>query len=267
MFKYQDLKINENKFLLKSFSVVLILFLFISTIYIFTSIQNKIKEGKYIGQDLESRNTISVSGIGEIYVKPDLAITSFSVVTEKKEIAEAMEENTQKMNTIINSIKEQGVEEKDLKTIGFNIYPRYEWYEKTLLYPNGKRVLVGYEIRQSLEVKIRDMGKIGTIIQKATDAGANQIGNLQFTIDQEEEFKKQARESAIKEAKEKAEELASQLGIKLVRIVNFNESKVMPYFYDYKTATNIETIGEVAPQIEVGENKIKVTVNIIYEIN
>jgi len=269
MFPEQNSKIckDEHKILFKGICILLMVLLFVSTLYIFASTLNKIKEGRYIGQEIESKNTITVSGTGEVYAKPDLALTTFSVVTEKKEVAEAMEENTRKMNTIIDSIKEQGIEEKDLKTTSFNIYPRYEWNERTQFYPNGQRVLVGYEISQSLEVKIRDMEKIGTIIQKATDAGANQVGNLQFTIDDEDEVKKQAREEAIKEAKDKAKELASQLGVKLIRIVNFSESGVMPYYYGLKAEAEMASSDTEAPQIETGENKIEVNVNITYEIN
>jgi len=268
MFEKQNSKIceYENKILFKSICIILMIFLFVLTIYVFVGIQNKVKEGRYIGQEIESKNTITVSGSGEAYAKPDLAFTTFSVITEKKEIAGAMEENTKKMNAIIDSMKEQGVEEKDLKTTGFNIYPRYEWHEKTQFYPNGRRVLVGYEIRQSLEVKIRDMEKIGVIIQKATDAGANQVGDLRFTIDDEDEVKKQARGQAIDKAKEKAKELASQLDVKLVRIVSFNEGGIAPRYYAFEEAIGMG--GEdKAPQIEVGENKIEVNVSITYEIN
>jgi uncharacterized protein YggE len=268
MFKEQNSKIceYEHKILFKGICVILMALLFVLTIYVFVSVQNKIKEGRYIGQEIESKNTITVSGSGEVYAKPDLALTTFSVLTEKKTIAKAMEENTEKMNAVIDSIKEQGVEEKDLKTTSFNIYPRYEWREKTQFYPSGRRILVGYEIRQSLEVKIRDMEKIGVIIQKATDAGANQVGDLRFTIDDQDEVKKQARGQAIDKAKEKAEELASQLGVKLVRIVSFNEGGIVPRYYALEEAIGMG--GEdKALQIEVGENKIEVSVSITYEIN
>ncbi|TFB09104.1 DUF541 domain-containing protein [Candidatus Atribacteria bacterium MT.SAG.1] len=267
MFEEQGSKIckYEQKILFKSICIILIVFLFILTIYVFVGIQNKVKEGRYIGQGIENRNTITVSGKGEIYAKPDLAFVTFSVITEKKEVAEAMKENTEKINAIINSIREQEVEEKDLKTTGFNIYPRYEWQEKTQFYPSGRRVLVGYEIKQSLEVKIRDMEKIGIIIQKATDAGANQVGDLRLTIDNEDEIKKQARGQAIEMAKDKAGELASQLDVKLVRIVNFSETGIVPRYYAFE-----ETVGMgegQALQIEAGENKIEVRVSITYEIN
>ena len=128
-------------------------------------------------------------------------------------------------------------------------------------------MLVGYEVTQSLEVKIRDMEKIGNIIEGATAAGANEVGSLQFTVDKEEEFKKQARKEAIEKAKAKAEELASQLGVNLVKITNFSESSVIPYFYGLEKAAAPAGMGAgETPQIETGENKIEVTVTITYEI-
>ena len=251
----------------------LILSVFLVALIVFTAVEivNKIKEGKYIGQTLESIKTITVSGTGDIFAKPDLAIVDFSVVMEATTVAKAMEDNTQKMNAIIDFMKQQGIEDKDLKTINFYISPRYEWYTKEMCVPacpEGKRVLVGYEVSQSLQVKIRDMAKIGDIIQGGTDKGANQVGDLQFTIDKEDELKKQAREKAIAEAKTKAGELALQLGVKLTRIVNFNESGIYPY-YDYamKEAVPSGLGGATTPQIETGQNKIEVTVNITYQID
>jgi len=261
-------KINQNEkniflVIIGAFFVVLILFFGVS-------IQNKIKEGKYIGQEIESKNTISVSGTGEVYAKPDLAIINFAIENEAKTVAEAMSENTKKMNEIINSLKNEGIDEKDLKTLNFNIYPRYEWHDELITKDNSRRVLVGYEVSQSLQVKIRNMEQIGEIIREAANAGANQIGNLQFTIDNQDEFEKQAREKAINEATEKAKELASQLGIDLVRIVNFNESSSRPSIYNLaKSSYDIMSAGgiEEASQVETGENKIEMTVNITYEIN
>jgi len=259
---------EKNKILFTGLLIILAVFLLALTVSTIVGIQNKIKEGKYIGQEIETKNTITVSDKGEVYAKPDLAITTFSVVIEKKTVAEAMKENAKKMNAVIDSVKEQGVEDKDLKTVNFNIYPRYEWYDTIQFYPQGKRVLVGYEVHQSLQVKIRDMEKIGDIIQGAADAGANQIGDLQFTIDNEDELKKQARGQAIEKAKNKAEELASQLGVKLVRITNFSESGVIPYYYGFEKAVGMGGGEEApAPEIETGENKIEITVSITYEIN
>ncbi len=221
-----------------------------------------LRSSNYINKDIQKVPTITISGVGDVYAKPDIGLVTLSVVTEAKTVAQAMTENTSKMNGVISFVKKQGVEEKDLKTTNFNISPRYEYNSKT-----GVRTLVGYEITQSLQAKIRDLSKIGAILEGATEFGANEVGNLQFTIDDEDALKIQAREEAIKEAKSKAESLAKQLGVKLVRIVNFSESGSVPYPY-YKTMS-LETIGAAGetPQIETGENKISITVSIIYEIN
>src|SRR3989344_6297599 len=90
-------------------------------------------------------NTITVSGSGEVFVKPDLAQTSFSVISEAKTVAEALTDNTQKMNAVISFIKSQEVGEKDLKTTNFSIYPRYDYIKE-------KRMSAGYEVQQSLQV-------------------------------------------------------------------------------------------------------------------
>jgi len=267
---FHQFKESKKKFL-AIFVVILSIFFIALTVSTIVSVFNKIKEGRYIGQDIESRNTMSVTDTGEIYAQPDLALIDFSVVTEAETVEQAMSQNAEKMNNVINSIKEQGIEDKDLKTTSFSIYPRYEYRKietQIYPYPPGKRVLVGYEVRQKLEVKIRDLAKIGQIIERATTAGANQVGDLQLTIDKQDELKKQARVQAIVKAKAKAEELATQLDVKLVRITNFTESSYLPMFYSLEKAAMAEGIGggEV-PQIETGESKITVTVTITYEIN
>jgi hypothetical protein len=249
---------EQNKKILTPLMLTLSLILII---YFGISSYNQFKEGQYIG---ESENNITISGTGEVYAQPDLALISFSVITEKETVSEAMSENTSKMNNVITEVKNQSVEEKDLKTTNFSVYPRYEWYEATETKPSGERVLVGYEIYQTLEVKVRNLENIGNIIEKATEAGANQVGSLQFTIEDEQEFKNQAREKAINQAKEKAQEIAEQLDIELVKIINFNENTNSPIFY--RSYALDEDSGMGGANIETGENKIEVNVNLTYKI-
>ncbi|MBI4101403.1 MAG: SIMPL domain-containing protein [Candidatus Nealsonbacteria bacterium] len=242
--------------------IVGIVVLVFALAWVGVDIRNKINESP------EAVNMITVSGTGEIFVAPDLAQTSFSVITEAKTVGEALKQNTEKMNAVVNFVKGQGVESKDLKTTSFNIFPRYEYQaiERDIYpYPPGKRVLVGYEVSQSLQVKIRDLTKVGAVLEGAAGAGANLIGDLQFTVDKEEELKKEARAKAIVDAKEKAAGLTSQLGVRLVRIVNFNESGGgIPIFFAKEAA--LPMAGGATSQIETGENKIQVQVSITYEI-
>ncbi len=254
---------NEKSFLLTIFTIFSIALIALIVILAL----NKIEYRKYIGQEFEARNTITVSAQGEIFAKPDLAIVSFSVVSEAKTVGKAMQENTQKMNAIIDFMKENEIEDRDLKTIALRVNPRYEWHDDEIHHRRDRRVLVGYEVRQSLEVRIRDMGKIGVIIQGGTDLGANQVGSLRFTIDDKEELKNQAREQAIEKAKEKAKVLAAQLDVRLVRIVNFREDRYRPitprHGFDMEV---MAPMAEGAPEIKIGEDKIQTFVHITYEI-
>ncbi len=258
------MEFNTNQNNIKYLVWVLTAFLLVLSFSGLIGIQNKIKEGRYIGQDAMIRNTFTVSDSAEVFAKPDLGLITLSVKSEASTVESAMADNTKKMNAVLESLKDMGVEDKDLKTAAFNIYPRYDYAPSS-----GKRTLSGYEITQSVNVKIRDLDKVGDIISEATDKGANQVGNLYFTVDDEEELREQARTEAIKKAREKAEKIADDLGVDIIGIVNFSESGQSPQYYDYsERAYGIGGGGGgLAPSIETGENKIEVYVNITYEIN
>lgn len=245
---------------------IFMLLILAATVWLGVDIYNKIA---YMGQNVANPNTIVVSGTGYVYASPDLAETTVSVATEASTVAQAMSDNTNKMNAIISYLKDtEGVAAEDLQTTGFNISPRYEYYDSAGNYlPQGKRILAGYDVTQSLDVKIRDLTKVGTIIQGVTDKGANQVGSLQFTIDNQDSLKDQARAKAIDQAKTKAQELASQLGVKLNKIINFSESSVLPVIYSTSMQAVPAAGGGATPTVEPGQNKIQVSVNVTYEIN
>src|SRR6056297_797061 len=219
---------DTKKFLTNSLIFVLTIFVIFLIIATGTYIKNNVKRGKYIGADIESRNVISVSATSEMFVKPDLAKVVLSVENEATTVDRAMETNTQKMNSIIEKVKDQGIKEKDLKTTNFRLNPRYEWWDDTIYPPSGKRVLVGYTVNQSLEIKIRDLENIGSIIETATTNGANQVGNINFEVENKDEYEKTVREQAIEKAKDKAKTLDKQLGVTLVDIKSFNENGYAP---------------------------------------
>ena len=168
------------------------------------------------------------------------------------------------MNGIIDSLKNEfEIKSDDLQTSQYRINPRYQ-------YDDGRRSIVGYEVTQSLTVKVRDFDKIGNVISKAGDLGANSVNGPNFIVDDPEAYKAEAREKAIASAKEKAETLADQVGVSLGPIIGFNENiggSVPRPYYD----TAIESFGmggdlKAAPQIEAGTEEISVSVSISYEI-
>ena len=230
-------------------------------------ISNQVRSGQYI-----SEGKIAVTGLGEKYVKPDLALVSFSVKTEKGTVRAAIEENAQAMNEVIQGITDLGIASKDLQSINFNLNPRYEWQDErgiAIYPPSRKRVLVSYEVSQTLQVKIRDLAQIGEVIDEATKAGANEVSSLQLTIEHPEEIEKEARLQAVEQAKEEAQALANQLGCHLGALVEVRFSLTAPSLTRVK-ALYLESSaagGGSTPQIEAGENLIQVTAYLTYQIN
>ncbi|MBU4360654.1 SIMPL domain-containing protein, partial [Patescibacteria group bacterium] len=231
-----------------SLNILLILCVTAIVIVALVTAQDKIPEDRY-----------SVSATGRVFAKPDIANLTVGFKTEvKKTATEAVQENSEKMNEIIKELKALDIESKDIKTSSYNLSPVYNWTQ------DRGQVLKGYEVSQNVTIKIRDLDNIGSAIAKTSEKGANQIGDINFTIDDEEALKSQARDEAIAKAKEKAKAVAKSTGMKLGKIVNVVENQ---YYYPIRSnyAKSLEFgIGGgeeiTAPQIETGENEVMVEI-------
>jgi hypothetical protein len=263
--QYFEKEAKAENPIIKILMIMGIVFLLVLTIYTLFAIQNTSKSTKYLGSS-SGDNTINVSETGTVYAVPDVALVTFTTITEATTIDSALTNNSDKVNAIIDFLKRQQVQEADMKTLDFNIYPQYEWQTKGVdltVYPLGKRVIVGYEAVESVEVTMRDNDQIGRNIQGSLEAGASQVSGLTFIISKENELKKQAREQAITNAKAKGEEIAKNLKVTLGEPVSFTESYSTPVYSSTAAATSGSGSNM---QIVVGENKIQVTVNVSYEI-
>ena len=228
---------------------------------------------RYIGAGVMPANTIHVSGYGEAVAVPDIATFTYSVVSEKPTVAEAQEEATTKANAIVAYLKGADVAERDIQTTGYSVYPQYDYQEVVCVrYPcPGQQVLRGYEVRQTNTVKVRDTAKAGDLLTQVGSRGATEVSGLNFTFDNPDAVEAEARDKAIADAKEKAQVLARSLGVRLVRIVSFNESSggiPSPIFYarDAVGLGGAESVPAKAPEISTGENKVTSNVSITYEI-
>ena len=230
----------------------------------------EVREWRYIGTGVMPANTISVQGEGEVFAVPDMATFSFSVIKEGDTAEEVQEAAAEVANEAIEYLKENGIEEKDIKTIGYNIYPRYEYSERlciTFPCPAGERRLVGFEISQTTEVKVRDTEKAGELLSGIGSFGVENISGLSFTIEDEDKLLREARQKALADAKEKAAQLAEDLDVRIVRVVNFNEYGSGAYAR-FESAQSDAAHGGAnsVPKIAPGENRIMSQVNITYEI-
>jgi uncharacterized protein YggE len=230
-----------------------------------------LKSLKSLGDSSPIMNTISVNGKGEAVSIPDIATFSFSVTETAKTVKEAQDKASEKTNTALKAVKEGGVAEKDIKTLSYSINPHYEYTQPACTAygcPGGKSVLTGYDVSQTIEVKVRDLTKAGALFDSIGTAGVQNVNGLSFSIDIDS-VKAIARAEAITKAKEKAEKIAKDLGVSLVRITSFYDSsddQVYPMYAREGMGGDVMSIKAAAPQIPTGEQKITATVSITYEI-
>ena len=158
-------------------------------------------------------------------------------------------------------MKKQKIEDKDIKTVSYNIYPQYT-------YPRyDKPVISGYQVNQTMTIKIRNLDEVSAILDGVVSAGANQINSLSFEIDEPEKLKAEARKMAIADAKKKARELEKELGIDLGKIINFSENTggfPTPVYLEAKG--DMGGGGDSGPSVPSGENEISVNVYLTYQI-
>ncbi len=247
----QTIKFLNKVFMLAAILVLGILVFFVGQIFY-----------QFQVLDQQNMNQITVSGEGKIYAKPDIALVSLGVETTGLTTADVIKKNTDKMNAVIQAVKDQGVEEKDIQTTNYSLSPLYNWTEA------AGRIFQGYTLTQNLQVKIRDFTKVGDILQNAVSKGANLASNLQFTIEDPEQYKQEARQKAVEQAKEKAKNLAQASGISLGKIVNVYENYAYPMYESKALGLGGGAISSVAPSptIEPGQSEIAVTINLTYRV-
>lgn len=240
-------------------------FVLVLAVFFIFKIRNASREYGYIGRAPLMQYTITISGEGKVVAVPDVATASLGVQTDKKLAKDAQIENNNKMNAITKAIKDLGVDEKDIKTENYSIYPKYDYNRET-----GASNIIGYTVSQSLSVKIRDLDKVGAILAKAGDLGANTVGGVQFTVDDPEKLKFEARQKAIAAAKAKADDLFKNLGVQVGRIVSFNEYSndgIMPMYAEKGYGIGGGAVSSVpAPDIQPGSLEIVSNVNLTFEI-
>jgi hypothetical protein len=240
-------------------------FLIILSVFTVYKTRNAAREYGYIGRAPLTQYTITISGEGKVTATPDIANVSMGVQTESKTVKDAQTENNDKMNVIIKAIKDLGVDAKDIKTENYSVYPKYNYNSV-----NGTSNIVGYTVSQSVSIKIRDLDKVGSILAKGGELGANTVGGVNFTVDNPDKLKSEARQKAIDNAKEKAASLFKNLGVQVGRIVSFDEfgaSGVMPMYTDkaYGMGGGAPT-AVPAPDIQPGSTEITSNVNLTFEI-
>jgi uncharacterized protein len=219
-------------------------------------------------------NTISVSGTGEATSVPDIATFSFTVSKDSKNVADAQKSVNDKIADILPALKDMGIEDKDIKTTDYNVYPKYK-YESAVCTsgycPPGRQIADGYTVSQSVTVKVRKTEDAGKALGLVGEKGATNISGLSLTLDDPNAPMNEARLKAIENAKSKADILAKSLGVRIVRVTSYFENGGVQPMYAYdKVAMGMggaePAMQSASPVVPTGQNTVTSNVTVVFEI-
>ncbi len=222
---------------------------------------NELPQGLQVNLNQQPEG-IWVSGEGKVNVVPDIATLRLGVESLQATVAEAQAEATKAMNRVMTALKDNGVAEKDIQTQYFTIYPRTKWISET-----QEEVIIGYQVSNVVSAKIRDMDKIGTIIDAAAEAGGDivRIEGISFSVEDPSTYYEELREQAMADAKSKAEQLAELAGVTLGKATYISEGIQVPSPIYREYAVEVP-VPEAAPPISPGETEISLTIQVAFAI-
>ncbi|MBI4253384.1 SIMPL domain-containing protein [Candidatus Uhrbacteria bacterium] len=225
-----------------------------------------LKEADRVGKAEVFRDTISISGKGVVTVTPDTAVLLAGLETTAPTVAAAQKENTEKMNAFLARARALGITDADRKITRYSIYPTYEYREEN---DEEKQVKVGDTVMQEVQLKVRDRQSLGSLMAALGEFSLNQVGSLSFILDDEELVKKQALAEAIRDARRKAEIIATTAGVKMGAIVSLYENE-SPSFYPEPFTGGEAMMGaedaEMVPEPQVGTQDVTASVTIMVEL-
>lgn len=260
----------------KNLYLALLSFLIILCLYFAVSFLSEFKTFSLMGS--AEVGTITLSGEGEVFAVPDIANIQFTIEKEAKTVKEAQTLVAEIEKKSLDFLRENNILDKDFKTSNASFYPKYEYkYEAKSLLPcteygcpprEGKNVIVGYIASESINIKVRNTDDAGKIMQGLGTLGVSNLNGPNFSIDDEDLLKAEARKKAIDDAKGKALILAQDLGVKLGKIISFSESGNYPRpMYSMDSVMSMGATKESTPaELPKGENTITSNVSITYEI-
>ncbi|WP_377289650.1 SIMPL domain-containing protein [Rhizobium sp. SG2393] len=211
------------------------------------------------------KGVIVVTGEGSAQVAPDIAIISLGVQETAATAREAVTATNTAMEKVLAALKEDGIAERDMQTSGFSINPQYTYYDNS----NGENrppKLTGYQANNALTVKLRDLKRLGDLLDRSVTLGVNQGGTVQFANDDPKAAMTQARKQAVSEAVEKAKTMADAAGIKVGRVLEISETMGQPIPMPQMMRTMAKDAGAESVPIAAGENNYTVSVSMRFEI-
>ena len=208
------------------------------------------------------RPTLAVTGEGVVTAAPDLARFSVGVVSAAKTAREALDGNTAAVAETIAVVKGAGVEARDIATAGFSVQPQYAAPKQG---SNEPPRIVGYEVHNTVSVRLRELSKLGALLDEVVTRGANQIGGIDFDLAEPAKLEEEARVAAVKDARRQADLMAEAAGLRVVRVLTLAEEtgglSPMPRMMAAAPMAKRDSV-----PVEAGETEVRARVAAVFEI-
>lgn len=212
-------------------------------------------------EEQATKKTLNTSGSGKISVAPDIAYVSLGVVTEDKNAKTAQQNNATAMNKVVAMVKNTGIVADDIKTIDYNMNPKYNYNKDT-----GESNIVGYSVTNTIQVTVRDLTKVGNIIDLAANSGSNISNSISFGLSDYEKYYNEALKKAVTIAQKRADTMASVLGITNKTPVTVTESGSSAPVYNYRSYDMVKAEQAAASTpVQAGTIDVTANVSIVYE--
>ncbi len=206
---------------------------------------------------------ITVVGDGKVKIKPDIARANIGVEVLRPSVEEASSANKEIIDSVIKTLTAAGIEKADIQTSGFSVYAERFGPEGPL--PDDK---INYRVSNNVAVTIRDLDKVGEVLDAAMKSGANNIYGIEFSLEDNKKAKSDARKAAVENAQERAAELAELNGVKVGKVLSVSEviGNAGPYYNTLQTTNAFAGGGGGDTPIQPGELEINVQLQIVYEL-
>ena len=208
---------------------------------------------------------ITVAASGTVTAVPDIALISAGVVSEAETARAALEANSAAMRRLIEGLKAAGIEAGDIQTTSFDVQPVYDTDSSSVPNPRPQRrgtSIIGYRVQNQVRITVRDINRLGEVLDRAVTLGANQVGGIEFRVSQAEKLKDDARREAIANARRRAELFATAVGVKLGRVLQIEEvGEEGPRPAPYTRVLKAEAV-----PIERGTETLEAKVSVTWEL-
>ncbi len=218
-----------------------------------------LSSGGTSAQDEPTIRTVNVSGHGQVPVEPDTGLITVGVEVRDPDLDVALANSNETVENIIAAVTALGVAENDIQTSNFSIWPEYDWESED-------RNLIGYTVNNTLNIKVREIDNTADVVAASVDAGANVVQGITFTVDDTSAAVSEARELAVQNAREKAEELASLANASLGQVVTISEYSFTPAPASRTVDQDFAESEAGAPPLVAGELIVTVNVEVSWEL-